>query len=192
MATLEERLTKAEDTLKKPSFRQNKGLGNEVGYYVFAYPPEEELKMRRWVKHLLTKYESGADGFRVIAFDLYDIVIDILQSKGYLDKCCEFERTKGFERITKAVGNTLRITSQDNLIVRHILDVTPDNVVVFLTGIGKCYPLLRTHTVLNQLHQVLDHVPVVMLYPGKYDGQELILFGEIKDENYYRAFKLAE
>ena len=31
-----------------------------------------------------------------------------------------------------------------------------------------------------------------MFYPGKYDGQELVLFGEIKDDNYYRAFKLVD
>ena len=46
--------------------------------------------------------------------------------------------------------------------------------------------------VLNNLHQAIDHVPVVLFYPGKYDGQELILFGEIKDDNYYRAFKLVD
>ena len=86
----------------------------------------------------------------------------------------------------------MRIAGEDNLIVQHIKENTPPNSVVFLTGIGKCYPLLRSHTVLNNLHQVMDHVPVVMFFPGKYDGQELILFGEIKDDNYYRAFKLVD
>ena len=192
MASLEERLDKAEGILKKPSFRQNKGLGNEVGYYIFAYPAEEELAVREWVKYIQNKYGSDSDGFKVVVFDLYDIVIDILKEKGYLEKCCDFEQKRGFERITKAVGNTLRITAQDNLIISYIRERTPDNAVVFLTGIGKCYPLLRSHTVLNNLHQVIDNVPVVMFYPGKYDGQELILFGEIKDDNYYRAFKLVE
>ena len=36
------------------------------------------------------------------------------------------------------------------------------------------------------------NVPVVLFYPGNYDGQELVLFGEIKDDNYYRAFKLVD
>lgn len=44
--TLEERLDKAERIIKKPSFRQNKGLGNEVGYYIFDYPAENELLVR--------------------------------------------------------------------------------------------------------------------------------------------------
>lgn len=192
MATLDERLVQAEAVIRKPGFRQNKGLGNEVGYYIFAYDASQELSVREWVSYIQHKYGSRAEGFKVIVFDLYDIVIDILQEKGYLDKCYEFEQKKGFERITKAVGNTLRITSQDSLIVSYIRERTTDNAVVFLTGIGKCYPLLRSHSVLNNLHQVIDNVPVVLFYPGKYDGQELILFGEIKDDNYYRAFKLVD
>ena len=86
----------------------------------------------------------------------------------------------------------LRITSSDSLIVKYIKDNTPSGAVIFITGIGKCYPIIRSHTVLNNLHQVIDDVPVVMFYPGKYDGQELVLFGEIKDDNYYRAFKLVD
>ena len=189
---LEERLDQAEIAIRKPSFRQNKGLGNEVGYYIFAYPPEDELTVREWVKNIENKYGAGKGDFQVVVFDLYEIVIGILQKKGYLEKCCEFEQKRGFDRITKAVGNTLRITAQDSLIISYIREHTPDDSVIFLTGIGKCYPLLRSHTVLNNLHQVIDNVPVVLFYPGKYDGQELILFGEIKDDNYYRAFKLVD
>ena len=192
MLSLEQRLDKVEGIIKKPSFRQNKGLGNEVGYYIFDYPAEQELAIREYVEYIRQKNEEAIDGFRIVVFDLYDILISILKDKGNLEKCFEFEKTKGFDRITKAVGNMLRITSSDSLIVNYIRERTPANSVVFITGIGKCYPILRSHTVLNNLHQVIDHVPVVMFYPGKYDGQELVLFGEIKDDNYYRAFKLVD
>lgn len=192
MTNTDERLKQAEQQIRKPTFRQNKGLGNEVGYYIFAYPPEDELTVREWVKYIQHKYDSRAEGFRVLVFDLYDIVIDILQERGYLDKNFEMEKKYGFDRITKAVGNTLRITAKDSLIISYIQERIEENSVVFLTGIGKCYPLLRSHTVLNNLHQVIDSVPVILFYPGKYDGQELILFGEVKDDNYYRAFKLVD
>lgn len=192
MHTLEERLHQAEVMMSKPAFRQNKGLGNEVGYYIFDYPAEFEMTVREHIEEMRKKNETAGDEYRIVVFDLYDIIIDILKQKGYLEKCYEFEQKKGFERITKSVGNMLRITAKDSLIVRHIQENTPDKAIVFITGIGKCYPILRSHTVLNNLHQVIDHVPVVMFYPGKYDGQELMLFGEIKDDNYYRAFKLVE
>ena len=190
--TLEERLDKAETMMRKPSFRQNKGLGNEVGYYIFDYPAEQELLVRERIEYIKKKNEQSSDEYRIVEFDLYDIIIGILKSKGYLEKCFEFEKSKGFDRITKSVGNMLRITSKDSLIVRYIRENTPEKAIVLLTGIGKCYPILRSHTVLNNLHQVIDNVPVVMFYPGKYSGQDLLLFSEIKDDNYYRAFKLVD
>ena len=190
--TLEERLDKAEAMMCKPSFRQNKGLGNEVGYYIFDYPAEQELLVRERIQYIKKKNEQSSDDYRIVEFDLYDIIIGILKSKGYLEKCFEFEKSKGFDRITKSVGNMLRITAKDSLIVRHIQENTPEKAIVLLTGIGKCYPILRSHTVLNNLHQVIDYVPVVMFYPGKYSGQDLLLFSEIKDDNYYRAFKLVD
>ncbi len=190
--TLDERFDRAEAIIKKPSFRENKGLGNEVGYYIFDYPAEQELLVRERIAYMKRKNEQSADEYRIVEFDLYNIIIDILQQKGYLEKCFEFEKKRGFDRITKAVGNMLRITAKDSMIVSHIEKNTPEKSIVFLTGIGKCYPILRAHTVLNNLHQVIDHVPVVLFYPGKYDGQELMLFSEIKDDNYYRAFQLVE
>lgn len=192
MASLGERLDKAEAIIKKPSFRENKGLGNEVGYYIFDYPADQELFVRERIEYIRKKSEQSTDDYRVVVFDLYDVVIEILNKKGYLQKCYDFESSKGFERVTKSISNMLRITSSDSLIVNHIKENTPEKAVVFITGIGKCYPILRSHTVLNNLHQVIDNVPVVLFYPGKYDGQELVLFGEIKDDNYYRAFKLVE
>ena len=82
--------------------------------------------------------------------------------------------------------------SDDSLIVRHIEENTPENAIVFLTGIGKCYPLLRSHKVLNNLSQSFGRVPVVLFFPGTYDEQSLILFDELKDDNYYRAFRLVK
>ena len=189
---IDEKLNLAEEAIKKPSFRQNKGLGNEVGYYVFDYPANEELYVRQRIEYMKSKNQAYDDEYKIVIFDLYDIIIEILTQKGYLEKCFEFEKSKGFERITKSISNMLRITASDSLIVNYIKNNTPDKAIVFITGIGKCYPILRSHTVLNNLHQVIDRVPVILFYPGKYTGQELQLFEKIKDDNYYRAFKLVE
>ena len=86
----------------------------------------------------------------------------------------------------------MKVNDDDSLIVQYIKEHTPENAVVFLTGIGKCYPILRSHKVLNNLHQAFVRCPVVMFFPGTYNEQELILFNEIKDDNYYRAFRLVK
>jgi len=193
MYNLENRLNKLEDKIKQPNFRQNKGLGNEVGYYVFDYPAEQEILVRKRIDYLVSKYEIN-QGFKLVVFDLYDIIIDLLIKEGFLDLCNELEKTKGLSEITKAVNEMLRMEEDNhsNEILAHIKNNTPDHSIVFLVGVGKCFPFLRSHKILNNLHQFVDNVPVVMFFPGKYDGQSLMLFSEIKDDNYYRAFKLVD
>ena len=92
--TLDERFDRAEAIIKKPSFRENKGLGNEVGYYIFDYPAEQELLVRERIAYMKRKNEQSTDEYRIVEFDLYNIIIDILQQKGYLEKCFEFEKKR--------------------------------------------------------------------------------------------------
>lgn len=194
MITQEQRLNKLEDIIKDPSFGKNKGLGNEVAYYIYDYPAEYELLVRERIDYLNDKYSKGNYDFKIVVFDLYDIIIDCLIREGFLDLCVQMEKSKGFQEIIKAVNEMLRMEedNQNNEILGHIKNHTPDKSIVFLKGVGKCYPMLRSHKILNNLHQFIDHVPVIMFFPGKYDGQSLMLFSETKDDNYYRAFKLVE
>ena len=190
MSNLDERLDSAEKKIKEPKFRENRGLGNEVGYYIFDYPAEEELYVRERINYIQKRNEDSSDEYKIVIFDLYDIMIKILEDKNYLDKCYSIEQKKGFQKVSNAVANLMKVNSTDGMIVNYIKEHTPEKAIIFITGIGKCYPIIRSHTVLNNLHLVIDKVPVVLSYPGKYDGQELVLFNEIKDDNYYRAFKL--
>lgn len=192
MADLNKRLDEMEAAIKKPSFRTSSGRANEVNYWIFDYPPERELEVRERIEYMKKKNSKGTDDFELVVFDLYDIIIDYLEGKNFMDKCFQFENKKGLDRITKAVNNSMKINDDDSLIVQYIKDHTPENAIVFLTGVGKCYPILRSHKVLNNLHQAFVRVPVVMFFPGTYNEQELILFNEIKDDNYYRAFKLVK
>lgn len=194
MRNLESRLNELEEKIKQPNFRKNKGLGNEVGYYVFDYPAEQELIVRERVRYLESKYEKNVHDFKIVVFDLYDIIIDLLIQEDFLEICEDFEKTKGFQEVTISVNELLRMEedNQSNEILAHIKNNTPKDSIIFLTGVGKCFPILRSHKVLNNLHQYIDEVPVVMFFPGKYDGLSLMLFSEIKDANYYRAFKLVD
>ena len=186
------RLDAMEAAIKKPSFRQSSGNANEVNYWIFDYPPEKELEVRERIEYMKNKNQKGTDQYQLVIFDLYDIIIDFLERKNFLDKCYDFEKKRGFGRIVKAVSNSMKVSENDSLVVQYIQEHTPENAIVFLTGVGKCYPLLRSHNVLNNLHQSYLRTPVVMFFPGTYNEQELILFNEIKDDNYYRAFRLVK
>ena len=192
MSTIYQKLDKFENMISDPAFRENRGLGGEAGYYVFDYLPENELLVRERVESIKNKNSFDKDGYNIAVFDLYELIINILKEKRYLEKCFEMESTRGFDSVLSAIVRALRLTDDKNLIVNHIKDNLPDNAIVFLTGIGKCYPILRSHNVLNNLHLVVDDVPVILFYPGKYDGQRLILFAELDDGNYYRAHRITE
>lgn len=171
-------------------FLANRGTGGEVRYYVFDYNASMELIVRDKIRQLRKQNNPEADGFEIVEYDLYQMVLDILNEKGYLEKCIKFEKTKGRDYLYTAVAKLLRLTSDNNLIVNRIVQQTPEHAVVFLTGVGKVFPFVRSHNVLNNLHQILDSFPVVMFYPGRWSGESLSLFGTINDGNYYRAFPL--
>ena len=190
--SLEERLDLIQTEIKKPSFRANKVLGNEVGYYVFDYPSEEELRVREHIKYLERKNISDLDGFELKVFDVYDIMLNFIESEGLLEACYEMEAEDGMDYLVESVSALLEMNEDHNYFSRYIEENTPEDAVVFIVGIGKIFPFVRSHKILNNLHQVFDRVPVVLFYPGKYDGLSLMLFSEFKDENYYRAFELVK
>lgn len=187
-----EKLDAIWDRISDREFLENKGVANEVRYYVFDYEACNELIMRQKIADLIKKNNPETDGFQIVEYDLYKMIIEILEERGYVDKCIKFEQTKGREYLYNAIVKLLRLTTDQNLIVNRIMETAPANAVVFLTGVGKMYPYIRAHNILNNLHQVFDKVPVIMFYPGNWNGQSLSLFGTIDDGNYYRAFPLIQ
>ncbi len=64
--TLDERLNQIESKISEKSFRENKGLGNEVGYYVFDYDPRQEINVREYIKYLKDRINNGNKEFKII------------------------------------------------------------------------------------------------------------------------------
>ncbi len=188
--SLDERLNQIEDKISEKSFRENKGLGNEVGYYVFDYNPKDEIYVRSHIKYLKDKINGSNKGFKIIEFDLFHVMTEILTEQGYLEDFFELEKENGFHDCAEALVETLGLdeTNELNLIISKIVETDLTDSVVFLTGVGKCHPIIASHNILNNLHQVLDTVPVILFCPGKYSGQDISVLG--KKANYYRAFKL--
>lgn len=192
MKTIEERLDILEEKMRAESFRKNTGLGNEIGYYVFDYEPQEELIVRGRIRELGNSNTVLKFGYQLVIYDLYELMLRLLEEEEVLEDLKELEEEEGTEYVFAAISDTLRFDEKDSLIINHIVQNTPKEAVVFLTGVGKCFPILRSHKILNNLHQVMDHCPVVLFYPGRYNGNSLNVFHELKEDNYYRAFPIVE
>lgn len=191
MKSIYERLDEILPIISEPHFRENKGLGNEVGFYIFDYSPKDEMIVRERIPFIKSKAQSSHN-INIVEIDLYEAIIEILESKGYLKKNFEMEEKKGSEFVMNATKKALRLTLSNDLLVKYIVEKSEGCDIVFLTGVGKAWPLVRSHTILNNLHKEIEDMPLVMFFPGSYDGGTLMLFEEFKDDNYYRAFPLVD
>ncbi len=191
MGNIYERLDKILPIIMEKEFREKKGLGNEVGFHIFDYNPKDELLVRQHIKHLKEKVNKQNSDINIREFDLYEIIIEIIEYKGYLEKLFKMEEEKGTENLIRPIKTTLRYTQENDLVIDYFRRNVKKNDIVFITGVGKVWPIIRTHTILSNLQPVAK-VPVIMFFPGEYSGLELRLFNKIQDNNYYRAFRLIE
>ena len=183
-----QRLNEIIKKLTSDEFLNSRGLGNEIAFYVFDYPPEEELRVREHIEFVTKQIPSLKPGIKVRHINLFDLMLDYLEQRGFLDKSFDMQKAKGDEALFKALEAPLH----EGRLAKVFADAAePDkHDFVMVSGVGSVWPLLRTHTLLNNLHPVMEATPLVMFFPGQYDGQALRLFGKLQDDNYYRAFKL--
>lgn len=185
--TLQERIEIMRNKIKNTKFFENDGSDKGIQHWIFDYPPEKELFMREQVKYLVKDINSSQDRFKVQVFDIYDIIMEHFEQEGILEPAKEMEQNEGIEVLCENLLNVLDIGGNDDYILKYIREHTENNTVVFLTGIGKCYPIVRSHSVLNVLHQHCGNLPVVLFYPGKFSIKEMVLLENIEDGNFYRA-----
>jgi len=185
--TIQQRLNALPAALKDPRFLSSRGIGNEIGFYVFDYDPEHEPLVQKHLPTLRSKLEGQPQSLTVVEINLYQTTLDILNSRGFLQKAFDLEAKSGSAKLAKSIKPIVR----PEQMIEHIQgQMSGHEDIILITGVGASWPILRSHTVLNNLHPVLDKVPVVMFFPGSYDGHELKLFNILKDDNYYRAFPL--
>ena len=186
--SLTQRLNEILPRITKNEFLSGKGLGNEIPFYIFDYPPEEELCIREHIQFLLAHIPKHKPGLQVKHINLLDLVVGELKKRNLLERACQMQKNKGDQALQKALRSPLR---PEKLVQIFVEAAQPqDQDLVLISGVGSAWPLVRSHNLLNNLQTVMGQTPLVMFYPGRYDGQALRLFGKIKSDNYYRAFKL--
>jgi hypothetical protein len=124
----------------------------------------------------------------VAYINLLEVLRDYLVERKFLDKAVHMQTTKGADALLKALAGPMHMDKFAPFLMNRSQAAEQD--IIFISGIGSVWPVLRAHNLLNKLHALLGHKPVVLFYPGQYNGQSLTLFNKIPSKNYYRAFKL--
>lgn len=186
MKTINDRLQELYNRMSSKAFINSTGLGNEINFHVFDYNPEDEYIVRDYLmNYLVNKKELNLN-----VINIYEIIINILKEKGFLNKVFEYEKQKGSKYVNNIISKTLGISSNSDLIVDHIRKSIKEGQTIVIIGMGSAWPIVRGHTILNNLHSVITNNPLVMFYPGIYDGQSFSLFNKLDSDNYYRAFQI--
>lgn len=183
--SIHQRLEALLPTLVDSRLINNRGIGNEIGFYIFDYDPEHDPLVEQHVSRL--KAQLANEQLNVLEINLYRTILDILDSRKILQRAFELEASKGNTNLSNAITPLVRSQQVVDYIKKQLHG---NEQLVLLTGVGASWPLVRSHSILNNLHPVLDRVPLVMFFPGYYNGHELRLFNILKDDNYYRAFPL--
>jgi hypothetical protein len=175
-------------------FLQMEGLSNEVPFFIYPYDPEDALAIAGSKKRI--KNRLANKGIQVREVNLYDLSVEILKDRGVWGRLLALEPDQSKDDFRELLQGMLDPQLHIAPAVRAKLGEGGFDIF-FLTGIGEVFPYIRSHNVLNNLQSVVTGKPMLMFFPGRYEqsdtlGSSLVLFGRLKDDQYYRAKNILE
>ncbi len=188
IAKLEERLNQILPKITSDGFLSGRGNGNEVAFHIFDYPAEEEMRVREYLQFLRIHLDKVHPDLRVRHVNLFEMVITSLEARGFLEKSFEKQKKKdGDKALLKSLAP---LFDGPKLAAAFAEQVNPSEAdLILVSGVGSVFPIVRTHSLLSALQPIMGQTPLLVFYPGIYDGQYVRLFGKLQGP-YYRAFKL--
>ena len=180
--------------ISSPAFLKNIGLNNEVPFHICPYDPTIQADVSQLVKQL----KNDLDNLKIKALEvnLYDLVIEILQTEGDWDWLLENEKKMTKDELKEELQGILDIETVITPAIAEKMEKFQHDVLL-LTGIGEVFPYIRSHNILNNLQKQAKEKPTLMFFPGQYQhslekGASLVLFGILQDDKYYRAFNILD
>ena len=174
--------------ISNQEFLRMESLGGEIPFFIAAFDPKQQIEVDRSIRSLKNKLETN--GIPVLELNLYDIALELLNEELGEGEIFELEKTMDKKEFKEALQSILDINEVLIPKIKGMIDAASAKVY-FLTGIGLVFPFIRSHNVLNNLQNVAKKAPTVAFFAGDYNGYSLELFGLMKDDNYYRAFNIA-
>ena len=173
-------------------FLNQEGIGNEVPFFIAPFRVKETTEMEQAIKQLVNKLRQS--GIEVLHVNLYDLIVEMLNNETNDWQWCIENETKHskpqlLEYLRGVVGSEKVVDAISQKMA------SADFKVMFLDGVGRVFPFIRSHNILNTLQKSAKAQPTLMFFPGEYShslekGASLDLFGRLHDDKYYRAFNI--
>ena len=180
--------------LQHPNFLNLSLAGAEMPFYICPYDIARQAEMDGMVKNLIS--QLSAKSISVLEINLFDLILDCMRKNDDLEWEIEHESERSREDVLSELQGILDVETEIIPAIRNRRE-EKTHQILFLTGIGSCFPILRAHVLLNNLFVAVSDVPLVLFFPGDYcqipgSGATLELFGRFRGDGYYRAFNLLE
>ena len=180
--------------LQHPNFLNLSLAGAEMPFYICPYDIARQAEMDGMVKNLIS--QLSAKSISVLEINLFDLMLDCMRKNDDLEWEIEHESERSREDVLSELQGILDVETEIIPAIRNRRE-EKTHQILFLTGIGSCFPILRAHVLLNNLFVAVSDVPLVLFFPGDYcqipgSGATLELFGRFRGDGYYRAFNLLE
>ncbi len=182
---LMERLDNLRTLIETPDFLEGKGLSNEVNIRIFCYDPKDEMTIRHFTNKLVSDKTLSC---HLIEYNLYDVFLSICDDKRITDKMEGIEERKGTQFIMGQIESMMN--KSDNIISKMQYEPHQSGDVILITGVGAAFPFIRVHALLDAMQPHFSDVPILVMYPGSYDGRYVKLFNKLEPNPYYRAFNV--
>ncbi len=189
MDNLNERLDILKTEIQKTDFLEGKGLSNEANIHFFCYDPKDEMIVRHFISQLVTDQTLECN---ILERNLYKTFLSVCDERKLTDRIPGQEEKFGKEIMLKRlVGEQGKSGPAGIKAVVEKMDYSPHQLgdVVMLTGVGEAYPFVRVHSVLEAMQTSFSDVPILVMYPGTFDGRFVRLFNKLQNP-YYRAFSI--
>jgi hypothetical protein len=189
--TLNQRLEILRTKLSNVNNLNKNNVGGDMKFFIFDYNPKDEMRVR---DEVLKAINANAE---IVSFDLYEMMLEIIKENGYFETIKNMESEYEKELLLEEVFQPMLALEQtgNEILNRFGQRVADDGKhIVLINGVGKAYPIIRSHTILNNLQSIFKRNPVVMMYPGRFSARKghLKLFDRLLDDNYYRATPIIE
>jgi hypothetical protein len=184
--------------LSSDRFLRMEGLGNEVPFFIWPYPPEQELEVQSANSRIVDRLRTTR-GLSVLVVDLFELAVELLEGRGgnMLERLEQIEPTRSRSAFRRDLQRMLDPEQHIVPAIERRIEAEAGVDLLVLTGIGRVFPFIRSHNVLNNLQVAVPDFPVLMLFPGEYSqtaslGSSLVLFNLLTDDQYYRAKNILE
>ena len=187
--------------LCSPQFLDEKSGNIFYNYYIYQYPASDEYKIREQIQEFKKKLERPTSYVNALELDLFQTFCDYLRNEklgdtSLLDDTLEGDKTHP-DMVTQELTSEANSDNFIKFVSDRILEHMQQNdglkkPYVFIHGIGKIFPYLRTNVFLTRYEKYNDpdNYRIILFYPGHQEGNSFSLFDTLEDAHTYRAILL--